>query len=256
LSTDRGSSERDAHAVKRDARADERDLRAFSRSAAAHVLDQAAAKRAGAVGDPNPETKATLEDAEAARAHGAGDRERAAEDRERAAEDRKRAADDRAAAASDRAAMRVELEAARRDELTGAYRRQWGRNLLLGQIAQASKDGAPLVLAYVDIKGLKQTNDNAGHAAGDALLVGVTRALRSELPDDRPIVRWGGDEFVCAFTDTEIAEARANLDKVSELYASQISGATMRVGVAELRAGDTLEELMDRADKDLLGARD
>jgi len=51
-------------------------------------------------------------------------------------------------------------------------------------------------LLLIDIDLFKQTNDQYGHVAGDAVLVAVARRLRETLRETDMIVRWGGEEFL------------------------------------------------------------
>ena len=51
-------------------------------------------------------------------------------------------------------------------------------------------------MAVVDLNFLKQINDTSGHAAGDAAIMHVARALRTHFRITDPIFRVGGDEFL------------------------------------------------------------
>ncbi len=93
------------------------------------------------------------------------------------------------------------------DELTGAYRRDAGIVELVRETARAKRTQEPLVLAFVDVDGLKATNDTQGHAAGDRILCTVVDVIRAHLRSYDLVVRYGGDEFVCAFADMTIEEA-------------------------------------------------
>jgi len=104
------------------------------------------------------------------------------------------------------------------------------------------------VLAFIDVDGLKRVNDEQGHAAGDALLQDVVGAIRSRLRSYDPVVRFGGDEFVCALSDTGMDQARRRFDEIGEALARSEGGSSISVGLAELRPGDSLNELMARGD--------
>ena len=95
------------------------------------------------------------------------DRERAAADRAKAADDRARAAADREEAARERAEARRHrtesddnLKLATTDELTGAWTRKFGLEEVSRELERAHRTGATLVLAFVDVDGLKQVNDS------------------------------------------------------------------------------------------------
>jgi predicted signal transduction protein with EAL and GGDEF domain len=171
----RVSGERDDTAAARDESARRRDAAADARDRAADALDREAGERlALGVGSPGDHLEAALADATGGRARAAADRARAAEDRRRAAEDRRRAAEDRQQASA-------ELERAHLDELTGAYTRGMGKAVLQYEMTRAKRSNVSLVLAFVDVDGLKAVNDRGGHAAGDALLRDLAAAIRSRL---------------------------------------------------------------------------
>jgi len=175
----------------------------------------------------------------------------AAADRERAAEDRARAAADRANATRERARLEAELQAAHLDELTGAYRREMGRLAITHEIDRVRRSGGPLVLAFIDVDGLKTVNDREGHAAGDRVLQSVVQAMRARLRSFDPIVRYGGDEFVCGLGGTDVAEAERRFGLIGAAIESD-EGVGITVGLAELRPGDTADGLTQRADAAML----
>jgi diguanylate cyclase (GGDEF)-like protein len=209
---DRASETRDERAEARDRRADARDEIATSVDPGA-VSDRAGAWR---------------------------DRRGAAGDRRHAADDREAASADRLSSARDRAASSI-------DELTGAHRRDAGMVELVREVVRAKRTKERLVLAFVDVDGLKVTNDTQGHAAGDRLLGHVVDTIRSHLRGYDLIVRYGGDEFVCALVDVSIEDAAERFLLVNgELGSSQ--HASISVGLAELLERDSLDDLISRAD--------
>ncbi len=111
------------------------------------------------------------------------------------------------------------------------------------------------MLAFVDVDGLKQVNDHDGHAAGDALLQSVAAGLRSKLRSYDPIVRWGGDEFVCGFANTSLDAAARRLEEVQAMLAEGHLVGSISVGLAELGPSDTLEDLTARGDASLYETR-
>jgi diguanylate cyclase (GGDEF)-like protein len=125
---------------------------------------------------------------------------------------------------------------------------------LLHEIQRAQRLRRDLVLAYVDVDGLKAVNDSSGHAAGDELLRNAVAALRSRLSPHDPIVRFGGDEFVCIFTNITLEEGRRRLEEANELL-SQTAGSSITVGLAAVQQGDTLEGLLARGDQALVEAK-
>jgi diguanylate cyclase (GGDEF)-like protein len=185
----------------------------------------------------------------------AEERAQAARDRQRASEERRRAAADRRRAGEERKVAEAALQRAHRDELTGAHRRGFGEKALQAEIDRARRHDGSLVLVFVDIDGLREVNNRDGHPAGDALLIEAVTAIRSQMRSYEPIVRFGGDEFVCAIADIDLEQAKRRFVAVSDSLARSVAGARITVGLTELRAGDTLGELIERADAALLATR-
>ena len=181
-------------------------------------------------------------------------RETAAQARARAAEDRRRAAADREAAAADRTRAAVELEQAHLDDLTGAFRRGVGMVAIAQEVERAHRAKVPLVMAYIDIDGLKRVNDRSGHEAGDAVLRAVASALRDNLRPYDPLVRMGGDEFVCLVSNTELDEAGARFREIADGLVRD-AGSSISVGLVELRDEETLEQLLHRGDQAMYAAK-
>jgi len=66
------------------------------------------------------------------------------------------------------------------------------------EIDRARRSDGRFVVAFADVDRLKIVNDQEGHAAGDRVLQAVVSAIRTRLRSFDPIIRYGGDEFVCA----------------------------------------------------------
>ena len=58
-------------------------------------------------------------------------------------------------------------------------------------------------IVFIDLDNFKQVNDNAGHAAGDHVLIQCARRMQSVLREYDTVARWGGDEFVILIEDLD-----------------------------------------------------
>src|SRR5262249_56970587 len=67
------------------------------------------------------------------------------------------------------------------DDLTGAYNRRHLDQTLRQAIEQAQRYTRPLAAILLDIDSFKRVNDTYGHAAGDAVLIGMARVIRQQL---------------------------------------------------------------------------
>jgi diguanylate cyclase (GGDEF)-like protein len=155
----------------------------------------------------------------------------------------------------DREQARTEVLRAQLDHLTGAYGRELGMVTLEREINRAQHGKGHLVLAFIDVDGLKQVNDRHGHAAGDELLRDVVAAIQTHLRSYDPIVRVGGDEFVCALADSQPDEARRRFKEIQATIQQLQPAASISVGYAQLRPKDTLDELTKRGDAALYAAK-
>jgi diguanylate cyclase (GGDEF)-like protein len=171
------------------------------------------------------------------------------------AEDRVHAAEDRLAAAADRAEAARLLQRSRRDGLTGAVQRDVGEEQLVHELAQARRDSSVLVVAFVDLDGLKRINDTRGHQAGDGALRAVGAALSSCLRSGDLVVRYGGDEFVCALPGIGWDEACSRFDDVRRELRHQDPPVSISVGLALVSHDDSVASVLRRADEDLYAQR-
>ncbi|HMJ95296.1 MAG TPA: GGDEF domain-containing protein [Thermoleophilaceae bacterium] len=182
-------------------------------------------------------------------------RARAAEDREQATRDREQAARDRVEAQADREALLHQLAVSETDPLTGARTRAPGLADVDREIARSRRTTGLLAITYVDVVGLKAVNDLRGHAAGDALLQRVVRAIRSHLRPYDSIVRLGGDEFLCVMSLTTVDDARRRFDAIQSGLAADSEPAQIKVGFSALEPDDVTADLVERADTDMLASR-
>jgi diguanylate cyclase (GGDEF)-like protein len=215
---------------------------AEERDEAARVRDRASTAR---------DLEAAARDAEL----GQDERGPSAAARRRAAEDRLQAADDREQNSVDRDALRAALSQTQFDDLTGTYRRASGNVALQAEIDRAHRSDRPLVLAFVDVDNLKTHNDQGGHAEGDAVLLEVVSCIRSNLRSYDPVVRFGGDEFVCAMSDADMGDAEERFREIRLALEEVRPGASFSVGLARLRLDESLDELLMRGDAELYAAK-
>lgn len=172
-----------------------------------------------------------------------------------AALDREASARDREAAAEDRRIAHRELADEGTDALTGVMRRGVGLAAIRREIARTEREGTPLVLTYIDTVGLKKINDTEGHAAGDRVLREVADCLGGDLRSYDIVTRVGGDEFVCALSGESLENARRRYEQIADTLTGSGRGAQITVGFASYQEGDSLESLIDRADREMLAAR-
>jgi diguanylate cyclase (GGDEF)-like protein len=154
-----------------------------------------------------------------------------------------------------RAFNRSEVQAAT-DQLTGLANRRSFEN----KVSAMLRTGVPVAIAFGDLDHFKQLNDAHGHDAGDRALRTFARTFRDVIRPGDLIARWGGEEFVAAFPNTDKAKAADVLTRVqSKLAAVVAQGAvapfTASFGVADNHDGDDLHALVTVADQALMTAK-
>ena len=141
--------------------------------------------------------------------------------------------------------------AARTDPLTGLLNRRALDDL------EREMAGRPFAgsLGVIDLNDLKPLNDRHGHAAGDAALQSVARALRNLFRVTDPIFRTGGDEFLVILPDGSESYLAARLARLdAALTGTRLSGVegpvNVRVawGVTEFGSAAELRAAFRRAD--------
>jgi diguanylate cyclase (GGDEF)-like protein len=142
-----------------------------------------------------------------------------------------------------------------RDELTGVLNRQAGFAALGRELDRCRRAGERFVLGYLNVDGLKDVNSHAGLRGGDELLRKVTAALRATLRSYDVIMRLGGDEFLFSLPGADMTTAELRANEFGVILAEEAPGASASVGFGELRGNDTLDEIISRAEVELVRSR-
>lgn len=136
------------------------------------------------------------------------------------------------------------------------------RHALLRHVEETLAGGQGFALLLADLDGLTDINNTLGHAAGDELLIEISKRLREELPDDIFLARIGGGDFAAILPAQDpagiAATARAILAVVAKPFT--IDGHEVRLtghcGIAVAPGhGNSSEALMGSATLALFQAR-
>ncbi|UVO55525.1 GGDEF domain-containing protein [Sphingomonas sp. SUN039] len=118
-------------------------------------------------------------------------------------------------------------------------------------IARVARHGSAIAVMIADLDGLKAINDSAGHQSGDAALMHVGYSLKAELRASDIVARIGGDEFGLILEELDEAAAVAKAAALADAIAADPVGGmrvSISIGHALIRAGDTLDAVIARAD--------
>jgi diguanylate cyclase (GGDEF)-like protein len=142
------------------------------------------------------------------------------------------------------------------DGLTGALRRESFSDNLELAIKQALATATPLCIAVLDLDNLKPINDTHGHATGDETLQLLVKIARAHLRTVDLIGRLGGDEFAVLLSGATGTAAIAIAETIRGAFAgASPMGATVSIGITELRSDDDAERIIRRADERMYAAK-
>ena len=161
--------------------------------------------------------------------------------------------------------MERELHFAVTDPLTGVHNRRYAQPRLAGIARQAADEGSRFAVMVIDLDRFKSVNDRYGHAAGDAVLVEVSRRLGAHLRVTDLLARIGGEEFLVALPRTSLDEAQEVAERLRaaicetpvQLPEGRRIRVTASIGVA-VGPGTMNSDgrnLMEQADRALLSAK-
>ncbi|MGH9606722.1 MAG: GGDEF domain-containing protein [Terracidiphilus sp.] len=151
----------------------------------------------------------------------------------------------------------AKLEAAEELASRDALTRVRSRLYVEGQIERRMAAPGSFCVAIVDIDGFKRVNDELGHVVGDEVLKQFAGELKSACRSTDTIGRWGGDEFL-VLLDCGLEEAGERTERVKKWvcgsYTVQTGSGARKldvgasIGLAERVAGETMKDLLARAD--------
>jgi diguanylate cyclase (GGDEF)-like protein/PAS domain S-box-containing protein len=150
-----------------------------------------------------------------------------------------------------------------RDGLTGLYNRRGFLELSAQLVRVAERQQHRLGLLFVDLDGLKDINDELGHAGGDRAIAEAAELLRATCRATDLVARLGGDEFVVLagdVNDESIAVLTGRLERAlaeSNAKAGRDYGLSFSVGMAAFdpSAPVAMETLLGEADARMYAAK-
>ena len=159
-------------------------------------------------------------------------------------------------------ALRQMSEKAVRDELTGLYNRHQFSETMHSYMAIMQTPGSPLGVMMMDVDHFKQVNDTHGHLAGDEILRSFKKIPESCLRKTDFLARYGGEEFVVLLPNTDLSTLEHIAERIRTFVASEVFdnieegfGITVSIGMTHYRHRETVEEVIERADKALYQAK-
>lgn len=145
------------------------------------------------------------------------------------------------------------------DHLTQLPNRRYGEAVLVQLLRQVREQGGRFSVVMLDLDGFKKVNDRHGHDVGDRVLKRSALLIQRHLPRGARVIRWGGEEFLIVLPGLEERGAQAVAEEVRRgLETSPHEGVgpvLASFGVASYRINDSLDALIQRADRAMYFAK-
>jgi len=145
------------------------------------------------------------------------------------------------------------------DPLTGLYNRYKFSGLFLSLYAVMLQRHNSMSLIMLDIDFFKKINDTYGHNIGDTVLVELSNLLQKTLRNIDIICRWGGEEFVVLLPTASLQNTCKLAEKlrqsIEKLKIENIEQISASFGVAKVKEGEEMQDVINRADKALYLAK-
>jgi diguanylate cyclase (GGDEF)-like protein len=149
------------------------------------------------------------------------------------------------------------------DPLSGALNRSAFIGLSRTLVEKARRSAQPLGLALMDIDHFKRINDRFGHPAGDGVIRQVADHIRDSTRGGDLLFRWGGEEFLLLLPRVDLEQAQVLMERLGATVAEEVGPdlaedlrVTLSIGITMWRGEDTLETVLERADRALYRAKD
>ncbi|MBV8210589.1 MAG: GGDEF domain-containing protein [Burkholderiaceae bacterium] len=151
---------------------------------------------------------------------------------------------------------------AQKDPLTNALNRRGLEQAFRAESSRATRHESALTLAMIDLDNFKHVNDSFGHVAGDRALVHFVTTVHATLRPTDLTARSGGEEFCVLLPATDVLAGVEAIERLQReltrrpfAFGDERLPLAFSAGVAQWRRGETLEELIKRADSALYGAK-
>lgn len=142
------------------------------------------------------------------------------------------------------------------DELTGTFNRRYFFQQAAKEFERAKRYDHHFSIAILDFDNFKHVNDEHSHLAGDEAMKRIAQICQSGLRQIDVFARYGGDEFIFLFPDTNAREAQECLNRILARigalhfqYAGRAITIRASIGVAEFQKNmSDLNDILREAD--------
>ena len=142
------------------------------------------------------------------------------------------------------------------DPLTELANRRYIELNMQTKLDEMRRYGRPFGILFMDIDHFKKINDLHGHDIGDKVLIMVSNTFIKNVRTSDIVGRWGGEEFLAIIPNINEDQLYFTANKLCVLVEqsgfsldSGIVQVTVSIGATLAQPKDTIETLLERADK-------
>ncbi|GGP50032.1 GGDEF domain-containing protein [Shewanella saliphila] len=153
-------------------------------------------------------------------------------------------------------------ELAMRDPLTKLANRRNAAAILEQEKSRLQRNNEPLSVLLCDLDHFKLVNDKYGHNGGDMVLTELSALFKEQVRQQDCVARWGGEEFLIILPQTSAEQAsiiaekiRSSVEQHTVNFLSQQIKTTISIGISQLSDDQSIDELINTADKCLYQAK-
>jgi len=151
---------------------------------------------------------------------------------------------------------------AHKDTLTGLWNRRKATSLMEYEASRSNRNSRPIGIAMLDLDKFKSVNDSLGHDAGDLVLKTAASVLAETLRSSDILARWGGEEFLAVFPETDLQGTIKAAEKLrlavqnAQWSLPDRPGMTVSIGVAIRMPDMSWDDAIKTADLGLYRAKE
>ncbi|MEN6514914.1 MAG: sensor domain-containing diguanylate cyclase [Fervidobacterium sp.] len=133
-----------------------------------------------------------------------------------------------------------------KDYLTGAYSRRFLEQYLEKEMNKSKRTNRPVSVVFIDIDKFKEINDKFGHVYGDIVLKTFVEVINRNIRAMDLVARYGGDEFIVVFPETDVTHARNVMDRILESLSKE--NISISFGIIDATAFESIEDVYKEVD--------
>ncbi|MBY4677978.1 GGDEF domain-containing protein [Marinobacterium arenosum] len=152
------------------------------------------------------------------------------------------------------------------DDLTGLHNQRHFYEMVESELERSRRYRRAFALICIDLDNFKQVNDRLGHLEGDRVLRFIGQVVKRDLRTADQAFRYGGDEFMILLPETDLSAAQRLAERLRNRFneyspyggskdASERFEISLSIGVTDTDGYETVEDLINRADKAMYVAK-